>query len=157
MITALNIGLDVLHWLTTPIIALAGVIIARQQQRLADIKLRNDVFDRRFKVFEAAKRLIAYGILESSPNDNEIRAFNSETAVAPFFFDDRILAYFLKLRLSVERLHRLYFNFGEDGTISHELAEQQSDETRKWLRHESHEIVARFSPSMGLRPSNRWW
>ena len=157
MATIFNAGLGVLQWLATPIIAIAGIWIALQQQRLADIKLRNDVFDRRYKIFEATQELIAYGIFGGQPNHNVIRAFERDTAVAPFFFDDKIVSYLVELRLSIEKLDRLFFKLGEDGAISAELAKQQGDDVRKRLRRESEGLVARFRPSMGLRPSSRWW
>jgi hypothetical protein len=41
------------------VIAGVGVYIARQQKRLADIKLQNDLYDRRYKVYETARKFLA--------------------------------------------------------------------------------------------------
>src|SRR6266567_2988225 len=52
--------LGLLQALATPAIAFAGLAIAYEQKRLADIRLRNDLFDRRFKIYEAARTYLVY-------------------------------------------------------------------------------------------------
>lgn len=50
---------SVVSSLLVPVIAVLGAVIAYRQWRVAQNKLKLDLFDRRFAIFDAARKLIA--------------------------------------------------------------------------------------------------
>ena len=69
-----------LQALSTPAIAVAGVTIAYQQKRLANIRLRNDLFDRRFKIYEAARTYLVCATRNQRLPVEDMIAFSRDTS-----------------------------------------------------------------------------
>src|SRR6266436_1864080 len=97
--------------------------IARQQAELASVRLKNDLFDRRFAVFDAARHLL-FDEIEVHRNVTEagFQAYRRGIANVVFLFDDDDLQnYFddlrkraIRLRLLKSELNRL--EIGEQRT-----------------------------------------
>ena len=75
------------------LIAATGAWIALQQMRIAHTKLRHDLFDRKFTVFEAARKMLYDVIVSNDTSDEAIRIYLLETANAPFLLDRAVVAY----------------------------------------------------------------
>src|SRR6266436_1005842 len=83
--------------------------IARQQAELASVRLKNDLFDRRFAVFDAARHLF-FDEIEIHRNVTEagFQAYLRGIADAIFLFDDEGLDNYLNdLRKRANRLRFL--------------------------------------------------
>ncbi len=50
--------IDWLKALATPAIAVAGIVIACAQLRIANIRLTHDLFGRRYAIYDAARKFI---------------------------------------------------------------------------------------------------
>ena len=97
MTNALPAWVLYLQALTVPVVALFGAWIAYQQWCTARNKLKSDLFDRRFKIYAAADRFLAY--ILSGPED-AIKyhfAFLSEISESTFLFKPEVTEYLMKL------------------------------------------------------------
>ena len=70
-------------------IAAGHMMIAWQQWRVADNKLRLDLFDRRYKVYDATRKFLAVIFREASFTDSQLFEFYAGTSDAEFHFWSR--------------------------------------------------------------------
>ncbi len=92
---------DVLAALLTPTVAALGLYIAyrqwqtnRDQARTAKERLRHDLFDRRFAVYDAARVLIGSIMASGRVTNEDQMKFLAGTREAKWLFDDEIAKYF---------------------------------------------------------------
>lgn len=81
-----------LTWLLGSVIAVAGVYISWQQKRIADIRLLHDLYDRRSKVYIAAKTLLVAMQTNGKVSLDEYFAYRRETADASFCWTPALLS-----------------------------------------------------------------
>jgi hypothetical protein len=67
-----------------------GAWIAYQQVRLGKAKLNLDLYDRRFAVFAACRKLLATGIQHGDVRPSDLQAFYVATADTIFLFDQQM-------------------------------------------------------------------
>jgi hypothetical protein len=82
-----------------------GAWIALKQSRIATAKLNLDLYDRRFKVFEGARTLVAKILQEGRPASESILQFNIKVADATFLFESDVERYLVALRKKATSLH----------------------------------------------------
>ena len=82
--------------LLTPTIAIIAVYIGWQQWRTNRNKLKLDLFDRRFAVYDAARTLIGRVITQSHAKNEQIFEFLGGTREAAFLLDKQIAEYLFK-------------------------------------------------------------
>ena len=93
-----------IHWtsyltaLLTPFVAVAGAYIAWRQSAIARNKLKLDLFDRRFKVYDEARALLAMVLTTGRVSEEGLYKFGAGTREARWLFDKSIDDY-LKLQL----------------------------------------------------------
>jgi hypothetical protein len=80
------------------LLSLTVVIIAALQWRVADNKLRLDLFDRRYKVYDATRNFVAVIIREATFTDSQLIDFNIGTSDAKFLFGPDVDAYLAEIR-----------------------------------------------------------
>jgi hypothetical protein len=137
------------------VIAGAGVYIAWQQKRIADIRLRHELYDRRFKVYEAAKTLLVAHQTNGKLSGDEYIAYRRGTADAVFLLDAGVVGYLDELRRKAERLLCLSGQQDElRNDISQEaryrISEDDSNQIETWLAQQFDILIAKFKPSMQL-------
>ena len=87
------------HWTTylaallTPTVAVLGSFIAYRQWRLAQNKLKLDLFDRRFSVYEAARTLLASIMTSGKAKDEEVFKFMVATREAKWLLNASVAEY----------------------------------------------------------------
>lgn len=87
------------HWTTylsallTPTLAVLGSLIAYRQWRLAQNKLKLDLFERRFSVYEAARNLLGSIITSGKAKDEEIFKFMVATREAKWVLNAQVAEY----------------------------------------------------------------
>ena len=86
-------------------LSLAIAVFAGLQWRLARTKLRLDLFDRRYKVYDAAKKLLTLVLREAKLNLSDLTEFNIAVADAEFLFESDVLNYLKGLRKSAIHLN----------------------------------------------------
>jgi len=83
------------------VISCLGAWIAYKQVRIAEAKLNLDLFDKRFKVFEAARKLVRSFLQDGGVETEEILEFNGSVIDAVFLFDPNVETYLDSLRKNV--------------------------------------------------------
>ena len=86
------------------VIAGAGVYIAWQQKRIADIRLQGEFYERRFRVYEAAKTLLVAHQTNGKLSEDDFIAYRRGIADAVFLLDACVAEYLDELRRRAERL-----------------------------------------------------
>ena len=148
------------HWTTylaallTPTVAVLGAFIALRQWRLAQNKLKLDLFERRFSVYEAAQALLASIMTSGKAKDDELLKFMVATRAAKWLLNDSIAEYLDK---------QLYHKAIDLQTLASELkgvpdgAEVRKTnvhaqaEIKKWLLAQYEVLDEKFSPFLQVR------
>jgi hypothetical protein len=87
------------HWtayvtaLLTPVIAILGAYIAIQQWYTAQNKLRLDLFEKRFSVYNAARNLIGSIVTSGKAKDDELFKYLTGTREAKWLFNVDVANY----------------------------------------------------------------
>jgi hypothetical protein len=84
--------------ITALMISLAVAIIAALQWRVADNKLRLDLFERRYKVYEATLAFVRVSVQDFAHIDQHLMSFDHETSKAEFLFDVDVVDYLRQIR-----------------------------------------------------------
>lgn len=138
------------------VIAAAGVWIAFQQMHVARVKLLHDLYDRRYAVFDAARKLIFEIISKREASDETYYRFAIGAADAPFLFDDNMTAYLVQIRDRASKLHSA--NSVADSRIpgnEKAAARKAGDEHFTWITAQLSDLTERFRPFLQLSKRNR--
>jgi hypothetical protein len=166
-----------LQALAVPTVAVVGAWIGLQQMQIARTKLQHDLYDRRFKVYEAASRLMKRIGGESDrrqeTSKSDIDDYWKEASHAPFLFDDRLVAYLHEILEKAE--YHVFFDDRQGNStplikqielmtmFDHPTSHSQEfrdnvlrqmalrTENKKWFTHQLDELVRRFRPVLQLR------
>jgi len=147
------------HWtaylsaLLTPVIAFLGSLIAYRQWRLAQNKLKFDLFERRSSVYEAARALMASIMTSGKAKDEELFKFMVGTSEAKWLFDGSVVEYLDK---------EIYSNAVDLMTLSAELEGVpvgdirtknvlRQAELKKWFNAQFKVLNEIFLPYLQLR------
>lgn len=131
---------------------LAGVQdqMAAQQATIAHNKLRLDLFDRRYKVYEAIKKFLSQITTHTHFEMDHLTEYNVGTYDADFLFEDEIAAYVIEIRKKAleMRMHKKLMNVsqGEQHTI-HVEAESAA---LAWLSGQLTTLKSTFAPYLGF-------
>jgi hypothetical protein len=82
--------------LSTPTIAILGALIAYRQWCLAQNKLKLDLFDRRFSVYESARNFLASIMTSGRANEKELLKFLAGTREAKWLLNRQVADYLVK-------------------------------------------------------------
>jgi hypothetical protein len=80
------------------VISCLGSWIAFKQARIAAAKLNLDLYDKRFKVFDAARHFLGQFLVHGAVSVQDINEFSVGTADAVFLFDDEVAGHLDALR-----------------------------------------------------------
>lgn len=80
------------------VIGIVGAVLTRQQVKIAHVRLQHDLYDRRFAVFQAARKFLADVMTQGFATNEEIRTYFVAVAEAGFLFNDDIAAYLETVR-----------------------------------------------------------
>ena len=146
-----------LQALAVPVIAAVGAWIALQQMHLARVKLRHDLYDRWFAVYQADRKFSAEVLTHATVEDDQLRAYVVGTSDSVFLFNEEISTYLEQIRIRVSRLQPLAFSarnlpVGEQRTalVNEERA------IIDWLTSQLPDgLVARFRPFLTLEQGRK--
>lgn len=158
---------DLLHWLATRdwhatmlgILSILGAWIAIQQMLIAGSRLRYDLYDRRYKIFEATRKFHIAVLQGAKPSEEDLRAFVLGTLDVQFLFDDEMADYLLDMHKRGVKLL----------TIPQMLQGDVQPDKRRELMNAEHEqllwfsalakensLVEKFKPYLKLREIKPW-
>jgi hypothetical protein len=137
--------------IATLFLSVAVVVIAWQQWRVAENKLRLDLFDRRYKVYDATKEFLAGIIRDATFTDSQLFEFNAETSDAEFLFEADLVAYLAQIRKRAlhMRMSRTLLEPKPVGDERSRLAEAEHDQL-VWLTDQITAMTSVFAPYLGF-------
>jgi hypothetical protein len=131
--------------------------IADQQAKLADVRLRHDLYDRRFAVYNAARMFLLREILPTNQVTNDaLYALVRGTADAVFLLDGDVTAYLEELRKNAVRFQLL--TTAIDTMQREEERKRVSDQKltlREWFEKQPDVLVEKFKPFITLDASSQ--
>jgi phosphate/sulfate permease len=148
---------QIVSWLSTPLVALVaalfGVYIAYRQWKTAQDRLKFDLFDRRFVVYDTARNFLSSIITYGDIKHEEVSKFIIGTSESKWLFDDKVDNYlrneignkinrFTTLKSTVESL-----SSKED---RNENIMQQS-QLLTWFIKQPTVLVQKFEPFLKLK------
>ncbi len=135
----------------TLFLSFAVVIIAWQQWRVADTKLRLDLFDRRYKIYDATKKFLAVIIREATFTDSQLFEFNAGTSDAEFLFEADLVAYLGQIRkraLHMRTAQQLFEPLPVGDERSRHV--QAAHDDLSWLSDQITAMTKTFTPYLGF-------
>lgn len=82
---------EIFNALLTPLIAILAAYIAWQQYQVSHFSLKNELYERRFKVFKAFMSYLADIMRDGKSNYQRTSQFYAEASEAEFLFKGKIL------------------------------------------------------------------
>jgi hypothetical protein len=135
----------------TLILGVAVAIIAWQQWRVADTKLRLDLFDRRYKIYDAAKTFLAVIIRNATFTDSQLFEFNAGTLDAEFLFKADVVEYLNQIRkraLHMRTAQQLFEPLPVGDERSRHV--QAAHDDLSWLSDQITAMTKAFTPYLGF-------
>jgi hypothetical protein len=134
------------------IIATASVYIARQQKRLADIKLQNELYDRRYKIYLSARNYLIKITSEGNVTLEEFFEFRRGTSDSVFLLSQDIVDYLEKIGDKARELRGYQQqlkneNLTQDRRVI--LADKAGD-CEEWFGKQFDVLIEKFRPAMRL-------
>ena len=147
------------HWtayltaLLTPTVAILGALIAFRQWKLAQNKLKLDLFDRRFKVYEAARKFLSSIVTNGEITDEALHKFMYGTREAEWVLSQAVADYIDKQlypkAIDLQCLASELVGLGVGEERSTNVRNQA--ELKKWLVAQIEVLNLKFSPFLQLQ------
>ncbi len=99
--------MQILSALLTPVIAVVTTYIAIQQYRASKLKIRLELFEKRYAIYQGAKEFIFAAVRDGNLPDVEFFKLSNTTQDAFFLFDESVGRYIDTLREKGARLRYL--------------------------------------------------
>ncbi|WP_250504682.1 hypothetical protein [Caballeronia sp. AZ7_KS35] len=146
------------HWtayvsaLMVPLVAVLGVAIAYRQWRTAQNKLKLDLFEKRFAVYDAARRLLSAVMTSGKVSDEEMFRFFAGTGEAKWLLSADVANYLDKeLRLKMLQLQTLAAELeGVPAGAERSTNMKAQSEIKTWMREQFDVLDEKFSPFLTL-------
>ena len=138
--------------IVTLFLSLTVVIVAALQWRVADNKLRLDLFDRRYKVYDATRNFVAIIIKEATFTDSQLVDLNIGTSDAKFLFGPDIEAYLAEIRKRAVHMRTARQLLEKPHVSDDELSRHTRAEYDDllWLCEQITEMTKNFAPYLGF-------
>ena len=147
---------EIVTAISTPLVAvtvavLAG-LIAYRQWKVARYKLNLDLFERRWKIYAAAQKLIGTAAFKGAIEDKDLQAFLDETHGAEWLFDDRLGAWLSDevYMNAVELQDLMKASRIEEPGVDRTRERQRRTELKKWFNGELSNLKTRFGQFMKI-------
>jgi hypothetical protein len=145
-IATLMVGL--LGTLATLIVGCLVAFIAWQQWQVAQNKLRLDLFDRRYKVYNATRDFLSVIVSKANFDNSQLFTFYAGISDVEFLFDATIVDYLGQIKkraLEMRTKHKLL----EDSADRERIA-QAEDQHLLWLTEQLSVMGKVFTPYLGF-------
>ena len=98
---------SVLQALLVPVIAAVGAWIALQQMHLARVRLRHDLFDRRFAILQSTHKMLLCVMAEAKISGDVFASFAAGVGAAKFVFDETLFIYLREVQERAAKLRSI--------------------------------------------------
>ena len=100
--------------LLTPVVVIVTTYIAVQQYRTNKLKIKLELFEKRYAVYDGVKKFILHAVRNGTLSDDAFSHLNATTQDAFFLFDDSADEYIQLLREKGARLRHLWYELGNE-------------------------------------------
>jgi hypothetical protein len=145
---------DIISYLSpsaTLIVGLSVAFIAFQQWRVARNKLRMDLFDRRYKVYDATRVFLSVILRDATFTDSDLFTFYAGTSDAEFLFRSDVLDYLAQIRKRAldMRTHQKVYEPLPAGDERSRHVQAEHDQLL-WLSEQLTAMAKTFAPYLRL-------
>lgn len=143
----------------TVLTAFTALLITYRSHLVARERFRLDLFDKRFKVFEAARHLVSHAVTTGDVSQEQLWAFRAAVIEKEFLFGDQIVAYLNKMDKHAVRASTMGAaerqTLGPAADPGQAAAQQRNRDQRfeslTWLTEQLQQLHAQFAPEMRIR------
>jgi hypothetical protein len=142
---------SILGPIATLMVGFAVAFIAWQQWQVARNKLRLDLFDRRYKVFDATRKFLAVIVRDATFLDSQLLEFYAGTSDAEFLFDADVVDYLAQVRkraVDMRTHQKLYERMPVGDERSRHV--QAEHEQLLWIGEQITAMTKTFTPYLGF-------
>jgi hypothetical protein len=142
------------------LLPVVGAYVALKQMHLQEMRLQHDLYDRRFRIYDATRKFLSIALSKAKIDDGEFREFALATADTGFVFDNKIKAIIADIRGHGSRL--LVFGPYVEQNIAANLAFLTPQQHAEYVQHKTsamlglnnglEKLEAEFLPYMQLVP-----
>lgn len=139
--------------LLTPVVAILGSFVAYRQWVLAQNKLKLDLFDRRYRVYESARTLLASIATSGKVKEDEMFKYISSVREARWLLNVAVAEYLQRELYHKAIDHRTHEAELEGLPVGEERSKlvRLKAEVRKWLMAQYDVLDEKFAPYLQLR------
>jgi hypothetical protein len=145
------VRLTVLGPLATVVVGFVVAYIAWRQWEVARHRLRLDLFDRRYKVYDATRKFLSVILRDAGFEDAQLWEFNAGTSDAEFLFESSVVEYLAQIRkraVNVITQQKVYERMPVGEERSRHVQSEHDD--LLWLTHQLTDMTKVFSPYLGF-------
>lgn len=137
----------------TALVALLAVYIAWRQWRTAQNKLKFDLFDRRFSVYEASRNLWGLIMQHGKVRDEDVRNYLPDLYKAKWLLNDEVAEYLEKEFYRKITDLQLFQRLVEDALQGEEKRSnrEKQGEIMGWLAKQHEVLDKKFTPFLKLQ------
>jgi hypothetical protein len=142
--------IDFFSGLLTPLIAVLAAYIAWQQWRTNNLRLKHELFERRYKLYEVITSFLANILARGRVDPNSEMQFLRDTKTVIFLFDKRTQQFIQEIYHQAVELYTL-------GKMENSLGGQQlgnnidkQREIKDWFSEQLNTCTVRFSPFLSF-------
>jgi hypothetical protein len=139
----------------TIVVAIVGAVIAWGQFSLARMRMQHDLYDRRYKLFDGARTLVAEILMEGRSTNKQILTYLRDTNDAIFLLDRSTVAYMKELEEQARRLAFLGTILATDDHPNRDAAADEEAELLQWFTGQFEVLIDEFKPFLQL--NKPWW
>ena len=136
--------------IATLIVGIGVIFFAFLQWKVAHDKLRLDLFDRRYKVYEATRKFLAVIIQRAAFDNSQLFEFYAGTSDAEFLFGSEVVAYLAEIRKRAINMqtHQKIYEHMPVGDERSRHVQTESDQLL-WLGDQITAMTKIFTPYLG--------
>ena len=142
--------IEVLSGLLTPLIAVLAAYIAWQQWRTNRLRLKHELFDRRYALYEKIAGFIAEILVKGKVTANAETRFLQETKSVIFLFDKEIQEFTEEIYRKAVDLHALEATLDNLNVDERALNDAKQHAIKDWFSSQLDGCTLRFSRSLSL-------
>ena len=143
----------------TTLVAFIAALVALGNLWVAREKFRLDLFDRRFKIFEGARRLISHAVQTGGVEQTALWEFRAAVIEKEFLFSDGIVEYLNEMDQHAVRAYTQGIaekqRVGEapnaEVAVQWQAGREANEVAMTWLLEQLQQLHARFAPDMRIR------
>lgn len=136
--------------LLTPVIAITVAVIGYLQWRTNQNKLKLDLFEKRYAIYEGIKDFISAVVQNGSAESDDLLKFIRSKQDALFLFKDDKVQYLQKMQKLGTELHVLEMELKEPGAQERQKKIERKYELLRWFGDQFENAAMLFSSDLKL-------